>query len=642
MKNRILTALLSALLLLVPLGTAWADPLWSEEYYRAGDTAGILTETQKTDLDQTCISFMKEWNTDLVLMGFPQESFDRNDWQELAEFNYYDCGFGWGENQDGIMLLVNTDTGEARYFTFGDAGNLVPEEFFSFAEKSASGYFEKYGVYGVMYAGARHLSLYLEEHGTPPGKHAPESAAVESAAADPLPAGSGTAEIDAAVQAESVPADAIAAETEVNKRVGEGSSLPAWYPADPGSFQPYHNEAAKRVVDTADIFTDAEEAELEACLLRIRRELDRDLVICTDVSSYGLDQSIYAADFFDYNGYGCGDEYEGACLFICMDPEDRGWWVACTGSETMDLYTEDFANEMDDRLYEFMVEGRYAEGVTDWAENFRNLYRTGMPFPPAWYPEGGKPGPRRNDSASPRVDDSYGLFTENEAAALREKAAAISADYGIDVVIHTARSSGSLTPEEYAELYYECGGYGLGPDYDGILLTLFSPYYDQPTVYASGTALEKLNDRNLGRILIFVQDKAKEGKHYQAADGFLDRVRHMEKTGRVPRSPVYWALMSVLSLIAGSIFGGFSLAGARKRMAVPQLQENADQYMVGGPAQVQELANRLIGTSTSRKYIPPVTKSSGGGSSSSSHRSSYSRSYSGSSGRSHSGSGRKF
>ena len=99
MKNRILTALLSALLLLVPLGTAWADPLWSEEYYRAGDTAGILTETQKTDLDQTCISFMKEWNTDLVLMGFPQESFDRNDWQELAEFNYYDCGFGWARTR---------------------------------------------------------------------------------------------------------------------------------------------------------------------------------------------------------------------------------------------------------------------------------------------------------------------------------------------------------------------------------------------------------------------------------------------------------------------------------------------------------------------------------------------------------------
>ena len=42
----------------------------------------------------------------------------------------------------------------------------------------------------------------------------------------------------------------------------------------------------------------------EAAFLKImREELGKDIVVFTDVSTYGLGQDVYAGDFFDFNGY---------------------------------------------------------------------------------------------------------------------------------------------------------------------------------------------------------------------------------------------------------------------------------------------------------------------------------------------------
>ena len=432
---------------------------------------------------------------------------------------------------------------------------------------------------------------------------------------------------------------------DTNRRVGEGSDLPAWYLADPALFVPFHDENAPRVVDDADIFTDEEEARMEERVGEIRKELDRDIVVYTNKSACGMDHSIMAADFYDFNGYGCGDDFEGVCLYVCMDPEDRGWWVACTGPDTKGLYTEDIANDIDDALFEFMVDGEYGAGVLDWIENFRMLYVKGDPFAPDWYPERGAKAPERfHDSSAPRVVDDSGILTEEQLQDLRDYAKKISDKYGLDVVVNIAPRSGNLTREEYAKLFYEYNGYGLGDDYDGILLTVFKRqgYQSDNCLYASGKGLEKLTEVNRERLRGFVQDGMDGGNYHFTLKRFLQQTDHMERTGRVPRSLIYWICMTVLSAVSGVIVGGISLFKASLRMAVPKMQENADAYLVPGSLIVKNLGEVFLGSSTTSKYIPPVSRSSGGGSSSSSGRSSYRSSYSGSSGRSHSGSGRRF
>jgi len=394
-------------------------------------------------------------------------------------------------------------------------------------------------------------------------------------------------------------------------------------------------------MDIAELFTEEEKQQMEQRLAQIRAEIGKDIVIYTDTTSYGLGHEACAEDFYDYNGYGIGEEREGCVLFICMDPNDRGFWTACTGPETIALHTEEYANQLDDALYNYLVDGQYAEGVSDWIENFYTLYTKGMPFPPEWYDA--NKTERTHDAAAPRIDDTIGLFTNDEVQKLTEQAKKISDKYGLDVVIHTAAGPAGISPDSYPQLYYEQKGYGFGDDYDGILLTIFRDFSggERTRMYASGKGLDRLSDANRKRLMGFAEDDAASGKFYKSASGWLSNVEHMQKTGRVPHAMIYWIMTVLLGSGLGSIFGGISLGGAKAKMRVPKPQPNADRYLIPGSLQVGAMRDYLVNTNTTKRYVPPAPKSSGrtgGGSGGST----FHGSHSGHSGTTHSGSGRKF
>ena len=60
------------LCLFLPL-TVLTDELWSEEYYRAVDSTGELTEAEKIDLDETWLEFMQNIGSILRCL-IPQRS----------------------------------------------------------------------------------------------------------------------------------------------------------------------------------------------------------------------------------------------------------------------------------------------------------------------------------------------------------------------------------------------------------------------------------------------------------------------------------------------------------------------------------------------------------------------------------------
>ncbi len=599
MKKTILiitAALLLFLTAAVPAAAQEEAP-WREDYYRAVDATGDLSHAWQEELDEDCIAFMRQYHADIALLAVASEDHEGMTLSELARIQYEDCGFGYGPDRTGFQMVWDRETGEAVIETFGGAEELIPRDYLDFVIETMLPFEESYGSYGPMYATVKLLRDYL----------APE-------------------------EAEESPEET-KGQTDADARVGEGGDMPAWYPVDPSGFQRYHDADAPRVVDDADIFTDAEESALASRLAAVRKELQKDIVIFTDVSTYGLERSVYAADFYDFNGYGVGDDYEGACLFICMQPGNRGWWTCCTGPETMDLYTEAVANEIDDLLYEYMSDGRYYEGVADWIENFRRTCLSGSPYTPDWLID-----PESAGTEVVRVTDEIGLLTQNERTLLEMRAGEISQAYGTDVVIHTALAPGAMTPEEYAEAFYEYAGWRD----NCVMLTVFKRPYYSTEVYVTGygAVREKLTEVNTER-LISRCSGAMEDSYDDAFLGWLDQTEHLLRTGRAPRSAVSWALSAALALACGLIVGGVSLGGAKAKMRKPQLQSRADAYLVPGSLRVRKVSDTLVNTSTSRRYDPVRTDndSRGGGSSG---RSSYSSSYSGSSGVSHSGSGRSF
>ena len=636
------------------------EVLWNEDFYRAVDASGAsadgLTEAQQNSLDEDCISFMETHMLDLSLIAVTPKTYEGETIEDFADRYYVDASFGYGPGGDGFQMVWDTQTDKVVIRSYGAAAGRIPASYLEFVEGAVAKYREKYGIYGPMYATMRFLSNYLNEHSDEGRK----KSALEVQGAS----GSGRSpeEEDGAEKAGSEVEDASEKSggnsgdekksrllpdgeyPDPSLRVGEGADKPAWYPKEPSSFPFYHDESAPRVVDRADIFSEEEERQMQEGISRIRESLQRDVVVFTDVSTYGASHRDYADDFFDFNGYGYGDDFEGVCLMVCMDPDDRGWWCSCHGPVTTGLYTETVANQIDDLLYEYMVAGDYGKGVMDWIENFRRLYTTGSPYNEEWAVLGINGITRTHDADAPRVVDDAGILSAEEAALLEAKAKELSEKYGVDVAVHTACHPGILEKEEYGELYYAFRGYGFGVDYDGICLTIFKRpnYSGYCSVYASGKGKEKLSDVNRSRLENRCTDVILHRRFYEAADSWLSQAGHMLRTGRAPRSAGSWIFFTVLECIAGLIFGAVSLSRAKSNMITLTFRENANAYVVPSSISVRDISDRLINTVVNRVYDPVSTESSRSSSSSSGGRSSYSSRHTSSSGRSHSGSGRRF
>ena len=67
-------------------------------------------------------------------------------------------------------------------------------------------------------------------------------------------------------------------------------------------------EEPKRLVDGADLLTDTEEAELLQELNEISVRQQFDVVVVTTTSLDGKSAMEYADDYYDYHGYGMGQD----------------------------------------------------------------------------------------------------------------------------------------------------------------------------------------------------------------------------------------------------------------------------------------------------------------------------------------------
>ena len=84
-----------------------------------------------------------------------------------------------------------------------------------------------------------------------------------------------------------------------------------------------------RVVDEADILTTEEETMLESELDEISERQQFDVVVVTVNSLEGKTAEAYADDYFDYNGYGFGENRDGALYLVSMG--ERQWHISTRG-----------------------------------------------------------------------------------------------------------------------------------------------------------------------------------------------------------------------------------------------------------------------------------------------------------------------
>ncbi len=144
----------------------------------------------------------------------------------------------------------------------------------------------------------------------------------------------------------------------------------------------YADEASHppRVVDEGDVLSDKEEKNLTKLLDEISREQTFDIVVVTTDSTGGKTPMQYADDYFDYGGYGFGENYDGVLLLVSMEYSD--WWISTTGYG-ITAFTDAGIDFIGQKIVPYMSDGKFYKAFEKYAEycdEFLTLAKEGRPF----------------------------------------------------------------------------------------------------------------------------------------------------------------------------------------------------------------------------------------------------------------------
>ena len=129
--------------------------------------------------------------------------------------------------------------------------------------------------------------------------------------------------------------------------IAVGCLVPAWA-AEPDE---------TRVYDYAELFTDAEEAELEEQIDSFRTTYQADAVVLTEEDGSVTDPELRAQDFYDEGGFGLGSNRSGVILYINMATRDVS---ACASGETKYVLLSTDLDRVIDAGYAELADGEYA------------------------------------------------------------------------------------------------------------------------------------------------------------------------------------------------------------------------------------------------------------------------------------------
>lgn len=123
------------------------------------------------------------------------------------------------------------------------------------------------------------------------------------------------------------------------------------------------NNIGKRMVDNADILDSIAETEMSLKLDEISSEHQFDVIVVTIPSLYGMDAQYYADEYYDFNGYGFGENYDGILFLLSM--QDREWAISTCGYG-QEAFTDDGLEYMEKKIVPSLRKGDYAAAFNEY------------------------------------------------------------------------------------------------------------------------------------------------------------------------------------------------------------------------------------------------------------------------------------
>lgn len=267
-------------------------------------------------------------------------------------------------------------------------------------------------------------------------------------------------------------------------------------------------------------------------------------------------------------------------------------------------------------------------------------------------------------SGQPRVFDQAELFSETEIIQLEEKIAQCRKSTKMDVVIVSAYADGERSAEEYADDYYDYGGFGVGKKASGVLLLYYMDGPGQPGgecyISTTGTMINMLTDERIESILDDVYGDLGNRDFAGAAEHFLEDVKAYVKegvesgqytydrdTGEIVRYHSIRLYEVAIAMVIAGISAGSVCLDIKKRYAMKQssreVSNSLQAYRADCAFHFSVAGDKMVNKYVRSVPIPRNTSSGSGGrghsGSSSAGRSTI---HTSSSGSSHGGGGRRF
>ena len=267
-------------------------------------------------------------------------------------------------------------------------------------------------------------------------------------------------------------------------------------------------------------------------------------------------------------------------------------------------------------------------------------------------------------SGQPRVFDQAGLFSETEIIQLEEKIAQCRKSTKMDVVIVSAYADGERSAEEYADDYYDYGGFGAGKKASGVLLLYYMDGPGEPGgecyISTAGTMINMLTDERIESILDDVYGDLGNRDFAGATEHFLEDVKAYVKagvesgqytydrdTGEIVRYHSIRLYEVAIAMVIAGILAGSVCLDIKKRYAMKQssreVSNSLQAYRADCAFHFSVAGDKMVNKYVRSVPIPRNTSSGSGGrghsGSSSAGRSTI---HTSSSGRSHGGGGRRF
>lgn len=240
-------------------------------------------------------------------------------------------------------------------------------------------------------------------------------------------------------------------------------------------------------------------------------------------------------------------------------------------------------------------------------------------------------------NTSLKVYDYAQVLTTEEEQNLKRNIDLYIANHNMDMAIVTVKYHSKSSTMAYADDFYDYNGFGIGPNFDGVIFVLDFTFWENGDIWMSttGKAIDVYTDYRIDSILDSVVAKKNWG-YYEMFNTFIEKSNYYAKEGipiydsTLEDKKVAWKGIIMFSLVIPSII--ILILVLKNKMV--KKSTTASIYLLKDSIIINKRSDRFITTHTSSVRINDSSSSSGSSRShSSTHRSS--------SGRSHGGGGRR-